>query len=264
MAMVETKRDCLGSSNCAEMIDSVNLLAYDHLADEYDDFGHLNTRKLENASVRGFRELVNYFIPFGNCPILEIGCGTGALTKVILRELNTNNLDAIDISEKMIEVSKKKIPGLKSHNLVSYHIFSILKPPMKFLERRYSLVFCGLADPYLVERAFRNISEIMVKDGLVFFSLPERDFALKEWRRRSGTRENRITFRLRNKSYVESYSFTYELADLRHDLLQCGLQAIKDLTLDSTKQIPGNHVFSKGMDDNLPQPRVLCVLAQKK
>jgi SAM-dependent methyltransferase len=264
MVMVEAKRDRLVSYDCVEMIDNVNLLAYDRLADEYDDFSHLNTRKLENASIHGFRKLRNHFIPFRNSPILEIGCGTGALTQVILGELNINNLDAIDISKKMIEVSKKKIHGANPHNLMNYYAFSILQPPKKFLERRYSLVFCGLADPYLVERAFRNISEIMVKEGLVFFSLPEKNFALKEWRRRSGTPENRIRFKLRDKSYVESYSFTYELADLRRDLLEYRLQIIKYLTLDSIEQIPGNHVFSEGLDDNLLLPHVLCVLARKK
>jgi SAM-dependent methyltransferase len=258
MVMVEAEKDRLVSCDCVEMIDNVNLLAYDRLADEYDDRSHLNTRRLENASIRGFKELRDHFIPLRSSFILEIGCGTGALTRNILRELNITSLDAIDISERMIEVSKKKI------NDGHYQVFSILKPPEGFLKPKYSLVFCGLADPYMVERAFRNISEIMVKEGLVFFSLPEKNFALREWRRRIGTPENRIRFRLKDKSYVESCSFTYELADLRRDLLEYRLQIIKHLTLDPIEQLPRKHVSSEGVDDNLPLPRVLCVLARKK
>jgi SAM-dependent methyltransferase len=245
-----------------EEIDRENFRAYDCLASEYDEASHLTTRKLENASISGFKKLLDFFTAFKMSSILEIGCGTGALTLNILNELDVHSLHAIDISRKMIEVSKRKICKAQSQHSAHFETISILMPSKELLKRRYDLVFCGLADPYLIPIAIRNISEVLAENGLVFFSLPEKNWTEIERGKRIGIPANRTRFSLKNDTYVYCYSFTYELDSLKSILSEYGLKTKKSLVLSSPiEPLQENYGYSQTVHDN--PPCVLCALAEK-
>jgi malonyl-CoA O-methyltransferase len=55
-------------------------------------------------------KLINFLPDKAPRNILEIGCGTGFLTKMLLQKYPQTQLTAIDISEKMIEKCKSKFP----------------------------------------------------------------------------------------------------------------------------------------------------------
>ena len=94
-----------------------------------------------------YRSLINLFsflIPTGK-RILEIGCGTGNL----LAHLKSKESTGIDISPKMIEIAKKKHPGIKFYEMDA----DSLKLSEKF---DYIIASDLIGSLYDIERAFKE------------------------------------------------------------------------------------------------------------
>jgi len=91
---------------------------YDILAKNYDSIYsnpkiHNAREQLMNAISRLLTEVGR---PFGN-DVLDVGCGTGALAKLIKSNKSAKNIEGIDISKNMInEASKQTFEGTALYN----------------------------------------------------------------------------------------------------------------------------------------------------
>ena len=57
-----------------------------------------------------YPEILNYLSSITYSNFLDLGCGTGEMIKIILASDKKKKASGIDISPKMIEVAKKKLP----------------------------------------------------------------------------------------------------------------------------------------------------------
>lgn len=107
-----------------------------------------------------------------NPAILEIGCGPGIITKYLLNKRPDFNIDAIDISPKMIELAKTNNPKANFQVMDSRKIDS--------LETNFDAVICGFCLPYLSEsdcsKLMKDSSKILADNGIIYVSFVEGDY----------------------------------------------------------------------------------------
>lgn len=108
------------------MIDkSILARNFSRCADRYDAYADVQ-RTAADALMR--------YLPAGGInKILEIGCGTGILTARLKERYPASRVEAVDISCRMIEKAKGKLPGTDI-------IFSVCDAEEMRLERRFDLV----------------------------------------------------------------------------------------------------------------------------
>ena len=80
------------------------MIAFDSEANKYDDW--YKTKKGKLVDEIETRLTMEMFIPFSGMNVLDIGCGTGNYS-IKLAELGCK-VTAIDVSDKMLELAKKK------------------------------------------------------------------------------------------------------------------------------------------------------------
>jgi demethylmenaquinone methyltransferase/2-methoxy-6-polyprenyl-1,4-benzoquinol methylase len=112
---------------------------FDRLADEWDDN---YIRDLPNAEY--FASLLDLE---GNESILDVGTGTGVMIQFYEKYLTSGNVHAIDISDRMIELAKKKYP-VSEHPNVDFEVRDVYD-----LERsgRYDVVVCNSCLPHFYD-----------------------------------------------------------------------------------------------------------------
>lgn len=96
-----------------------------------------------------------------NANILDIGCGDGSLSLQFLE--NSNHLTLIDISDKMLEKVKEKIPdGLEANIRLVNDSFEVIKD-----EEKYDVIICVgvIAHVPVVEALFAKIAAILKPNG---------------------------------------------------------------------------------------------------
>ena len=89
-------------------------ITLDHAAGLYDTLAPLMTLGLER---RYHRIVIQRLALRGNEKILDIGCGTGTLTRDIAAALSDKQhscCTGLDAAEKMIEVARKKAEGISN------------------------------------------------------------------------------------------------------------------------------------------------------
>ena len=84
----------------------------------------MDARKYYNAIARGYDELygeeqikklefaLNKGLSFSGKKVIDVGCGTGIITEKIV-SLGAVEVVGLDISEKMIEIARKRVPSAK-------------------------------------------------------------------------------------------------------------------------------------------------------
>ena len=130
--------------------------AYNIWADQYDS--NLNkTRDLEGISIRSF--LADQV--FDNC--LEIGCGTGKNTEVLL--IKAKQVTAVDFSEEMLSKARQKINA--EH--VQFVQADITKD-WDFANSKYDLVTFSLVLEHIenLDEIFKKIATVISANGLVY------------------------------------------------------------------------------------------------
>ncbi|MDR0913256.1 MAG: class I SAM-dependent methyltransferase [Methanobrevibacter sp.] len=138
---------------------------FEELADEYDqEFIKLIPKYIESIDA-----LINS-IPFeenAKIRVLDLGCGTGVITKHIKEIYENSIVTCIDLSEKMIEIAKK---NLKEYKNIDYLVGNFLDYDFK---KGYDLVVSSLAIHHLVsdedkKRLYKNIYEILNNNGVFY------------------------------------------------------------------------------------------------
>ncbi len=115
---------------------------FDGIADKWDGWDDLEA--LARKFAAGLEE-------FGVAPdetILDVGCGTGNLTKALLERLGPKGrVVAVDISPRMIEVAKAKVRDER----VSWHVVDATRLPMD--PRSFDRVVCYSVWPHFDDAA---------------------------------------------------------------------------------------------------------------
>ena len=100
--------------------------------------------------------------------ILEIGCGTGEYTKRICNYFPKSKIIAIDISEKILQVAKKKCAGVKNVRFLARSAYS-----SGFKSDFFDVVFGFYVLHHLDIPRFKNeLLRVLKKKGLAFFYEP--------------------------------------------------------------------------------------------
>ena len=110
--------------------------------------------------------------------ILEIGCGTGFITKGLLEKFPKSFFHITDISPKMVDFCKDKFPF--SSAKVKFEV----KDGENFLpSSKYDLIVSGLTMQWFedFEKSFHQLKNCLNPDGIFIFSFLEKN-SFSEWK----------------------------------------------------------------------------------
>jgi len=119
------------------------------------------------AKLDNYNETYNYFCKSikPNDTILDLACGPANISCNIINQLPNVQITGIDLSEKMIEVAKQKIP---SGNFFVNDIIHFKS------DKPFDAIILGFALPYLnkieIEELFKNINHNIVHNGKLYLS----------------------------------------------------------------------------------------------
>jgi SAM-dependent methyltransferase len=198
-------------------IEAQTIAAYDRLAPEYDSEEHATTRKLERLSIDACADLLRRSPAVANIKrVLEIGCGTGALSSLLL-ELVNKDVEFIftDASASMLSLLQAKLEGLKTPRSVKQVQLPILSDQEHSQLGKFDLVVCGMADPYFFGPAMDNIRQYCAQGAHLIVTLPEKSWAEAERQYRLKVPVNQTRFRLLTGEVVMPFSFVYSEEELK-------------------------------------------------
>jgi len=97
--------------------------------------------------------------------VIDLGCGTGKVTKYLIDHIDCHHCDAIDIAESMIAMAKKYHQNLG----VNFFVQSF----DELLDHHYDLIFSNFALHWSsnIEATFRIVNSALRKRGVFAFSL---------------------------------------------------------------------------------------------
>ena len=138
----------------------------------YDEFSSQYTEAILKCVPRYEEMLTTLFryIPDGFSPknILELGCGTGNLSSLIVRHFPEAKLTAVDISGEIISECKDRLEG----NQVDFVQEDFSK--IKFSDKTFDLVVSSIAIHHLVDsdkkKLFQSIYAWLTEGGIFTFS----------------------------------------------------------------------------------------------
>lgn len=123
------------------------------------------------ASVRFSRKaktILSYLKRVKNPSVLEIGCGTGILSKYILEKKPTLHIEGVDISSEAIKVAKKT---LKKYPHAHFQHGDTLNLP--FRDNYFDFVIGNSILHHLpTDKALREINRILKPHGMIWFCEP--------------------------------------------------------------------------------------------
>lgn len=133
---------------------------YDEIADLYDE--ELWTDMPYNDEMDKFADLVK------GKDILDVGCAMGSFTKYISDK--GFNVDAIDISSKLIEIAKRKVPNVN---------FSVMDMLDMNVDKLYDGIMFINSTIHIEKKnmvsLFKNVYNMLKEDGVLFIILLEGD-----------------------------------------------------------------------------------------
>ena len=145
----------------------------DNVEEFYDEY----TKK---QSIKGINHrhlsIQRWLEEFGLKPtskVLEVGCGIGTVSELILRYLNSNgSLLSTDISQKSLELSKSRLKKYKNVEIKAFDFTSD-----KIDGGRFDVIVL----PDVIEhiplenhaKLFLNLSSMLKEDGFIFIHIPE-------------------------------------------------------------------------------------------
>lgn len=101
----------------------------------------------------------------GNEKILDIACGTGNLDRIVAETLDTGSICGVDISPKMVEISRERAEEVGYH--IDYRVASSIELP--YGDSEFDLVFTSLMYHHLdyeeKRKTLREIHRVLKRDG---------------------------------------------------------------------------------------------------
>jgi len=143
--------------------------AFGEAADTYDEYAEIQKKVADGliASLVPWKEAV----PPG--PILEVGCGTGFVTKELISQFPDREIVVTDLSEKMLETCRNNLE--QSNTDLTKITFEVLNADSFELEdKAFGLVISGFT-PHLFKDtslALQRLSESLKPGGIMLCSFP--------------------------------------------------------------------------------------------
>jgi len=102
--------------------------------------------------------------------ILELGCGPGNVTKKIIQFAPNSTILATDISENMLQLTKKNNPSVRTKKLDIRNLATINK--------RFDGIIAGFVLPYVLKNdrldVFKSLVDKLYDDGVLYLSFEAR------------------------------------------------------------------------------------------
>ena len=130
------------------------------IGEDYDLFKRASSHH-DEFQYNGGLELLKYFINQSKeeINVLEIGCGTGITTGIILRADRRIKLTSIDSEKVMIDQSKTKLKLFKKDRLKF-----ILDDAFEYLQKTKEDTFDAVVSAYTIHNFERNYRELVLKE----------------------------------------------------------------------------------------------------
>jgi len=139
-------------------------LSFDKSSNIYDNHNTLQSEVLEKLLTLFFDLREN---KKNDLILLDLGCGTGETSKKLLEKINIQKIDMLDISKKMLQVSKKKI----SHDDINFY----QKDFDNFNDfKKYNIIISNMATHWSTNffQLIKKILNSVKKDTVLLLSLP--------------------------------------------------------------------------------------------
>ncbi len=117
-------------------------------------------------------------LPDCECPdILEIGCGTGVLTRLLVEKYPNAKFHITDISKDMIDCARDKVNGTADIE------WDVMDGEAPLLDRKYDLIVANMAVQWFedIEGGINALRALLKPNGQIFYTLPSSE-NFKEWR----------------------------------------------------------------------------------
>ncbi len=204
-----------------------SIASYDALAVEYDGVEHRTTRELERLSGLGL-EASGLFGRLGPDPLMvEVGSGTGALSREIAAAKPGGCLLLSDPAPRMLRRAEDAVAAADG----VLAAIALRGPAVEILDRlvsRPAAILAGLADPYLSESLVVALRRACAPQTLVFCSVPSRRWAEVERGQRLGIAPDQTRFRTREGDAVYSRSLCLDSKELVELFAAGGFEVLAD------------------------------------
>lgn len=133
--------------------------AFDHAANSYDEHAELQMTVGKN--------LISYLPSHQFTQAIDLGCGTGAITRELIDSCNIEHLHAIDTSISSLTVAHDR---LNNENIKIHHMNFDLSLP----EYSFDLIFANMALHWSLNLAalVARIDKSLATNGVLAFSIP--------------------------------------------------------------------------------------------
>jgi tRNA (cmo5U34)-methyltransferase len=121
---------------------------FNQIVSEYDDLIKKHVTFYADIFWTIFRYLPNNFAPKH---ILELGCGTGNLTKLLHEKYPDAKITAVDAASEMLKTTNERLKGTDLTLIESYF------EKLDFKENSFDLIISNLAIHHLVDEEKQNI-----------------------------------------------------------------------------------------------------------
>lgn len=110
--------------------------------------------------------VVDVFARAGDGPLLDVGCGDGALTARLGEACGTDELYGVDVSEEAIERANER--GIRAS------VVDLDEDPLPFEDDRFAAVHCGEVIDYLnaPDRLLSEVQRCLAPGGLFVLTTP--------------------------------------------------------------------------------------------
>jgi len=194
------------------------------LAPEYDRAEHGTTRILEALSREALAQAYEQAPEHHEIErILEVGAGTGALTRALLDTWPRAHALATDRSHEMLAVLDDKLGTVHTRLSTTHAEVSGVR---EVCDPAPDLIAAGLADPFLDASTLETLREISAAGTRLFVTVPSRRWAVRERTTRLGIPVDSTRFRLLDGSVVFAKSLTYDEEELRTLLAEAGFASV--------------------------------------
>ena len=164
--------------------DSIALM-FNDIAPTYDKLNHILSLNVDKRWRRKAVKCVKKAISDIERPIvLDVACGTADSTILLAKSLEYTRIHAIDISEKMLEIGKKKVENLKYEEKMKVSFTNSSAENIVFNDNVFDAVFVAFGVRNFSDRE-KGLNEILrvLKPGgtLVILELSEPQNVIVRW-----------------------------------------------------------------------------------
>lgn len=166
------QRWLLASENMATEIEKININEPETLEDNSDSgFDYENFMRVCPAYHDINQQLVEYANVGDRKRIIDLGCGTGNVTKCIIERLNSFDgvvIYAVDTSQSMLSEAKRRLREFDGQVDIRFILGNVLDAPQKIGEPVDAVIYCNSIH-YVreKERLMANVNNLL-KSGGVF------------------------------------------------------------------------------------------------